>query len=63
VNKAVLITVEHPADCLTCEERIEFGEPAYWIAGVGVWHEDCAEPQNLKTYIADRDAKQKWGTP
>jgi len=56
--KPVLITIEHPARCLTCEERIKFGEPAWWVKDVGIWHKDCAQPKNLETYTKDAARKR-----
>lgn len=52
----VLITVEHAALCLSCEETVHFGEPAYWVREVGIWHEQCPQPLNLAAYIKERDA-------
>lgn len=58
MTEPVLITVEHPADCLTCEIRIEFGEAAWWVSGVGIWHKVCHQPVNLATYIKEAQAKR-----
>ena len=43
--------------CLTCEEPIAHDERAYAERGVGAWHEDCYEPQNLKLYRRERDTR------
>jgi len=50
------ITVAYAATCLTCEERVELGEPAWWVSDVGIWHLDCAPPRNLATYSKEKRA-------
>lgn len=56
-----LITVEHPARCLTCESLVAFGQPAWWVQDVGIWHKDCKEPRNWRVYAAEAAQRRKLG--
>lgn len=57
-SEARLIEAKYPGSCLTCEERIEAGTNAYWVPGVGMWHEDCDVPRNLQQYVKQSQASK-----
>jgi len=58
-RKPILITVSYLSTCLTCEEQVQLGEQAWWVSGVGIWHELCEKPDNLETYISEAEQKEK----
>ena len=57
--KPYKINTSYACLCMTCEEDIAVGEPVWWVAGVGVWHEDCEEPRNLATYTIEAERKRR----
>ena len=61
MTNPIRITVEHPRRCLTCEEQIAFGEEAWWLQDVGIWHVDCEAPSNLETYRREAQRKRELG--
>lgn len=61
MNRPVRIIVEHPRPCLTCEEQVDFGEEAWWVKDVGIWHLGCDTPANVETYIREADRKRELG--
>lgn len=54
MNRPVLIAVEHPSTCMTCDEPVAFGAAAWWVRGVGVWHEGCEPPRSLSAYVREK---------
>jgi hypothetical protein len=38
---------------------VEIDEQAWWQPDVGLWHADCEEPRNLKTYIREAALRKR----
>lgn len=57
----VLITVEHPTTCLSCGTHVAFGEAAWWVKDVGVWHRECTRPRSLAMLVAEAARRRALG--